>query len=96
MEADEEMICRKCCDLPHRRPLDKPCKCGEVYAPEGIAFDPGDRAAGAWAMSMTDYALNGYVKKDHEATSPWSPRYCGPPEKQGSTVEQLNQESFLI
>lgn len=37
-EAGGMIKCKTCCDVPTRRPLERPCACGEHYQQETIAF----------------------------------------------------------
>ena len=47
--------CWHCCGLAHRRPQSKPCRCGEVWAPDIVQHPvPGLRSSAAWCGDYAD------------------------------------------
>jgi len=50
--AQELTYCRRCCDLPHRRPRDRACACGRKYVARGAPRidGTGRSSAGQWYM----------------------------------------------
>ena len=55
----EGMHCPKCCDMPWRRPVDKPCRCGGMFGSEPLpTIEPmhssaaiaADNCAVVWAV----------------------------------------------
>lgn len=48
-------LCWHCCDMPHRRPQSKPCRCGQTWAPDIVQHPvPGLRSSASWCGDFAD------------------------------------------